>query len=254
MATQAKATPPKKTPSPRRRPAKKPVAPSVLHVGFVWDMSGSMQDIRDASVEGTRGYLADLQEEEAKIVKEHGDGVYTYMTVTAFDEFFETWVDNVPAAEFNLDSLNRYQPRGRTALNDAVAHTVAQMSQRVKEGEKVLVVVMTDGYENASKEYGGDVGKKRLSKMVKAYEAKGNWTFVYLGANVDSIQEAAAIGIPSGNAVYYSPNAFSVSATTGTLGNVTSSLRWSSTSNSVRAFADAGESNDYRSNSGGSDV
>ena len=205
-----------------------------------------MAVIHDASVEGTRGYLADLQAEEQRIIEEHGEGVYTYLTVTAFDTVLERWIDGVPAVDLDLSQLNRYQPRGGTALNDAIAETVTAMDTRIKEGEKVLVVVMTDGYENSSVEYRGEEGRQRLSSLVKAYEKRGNWTFSYLGANVDSYAEAASIGIPAGNTASYSTTYGSVQATSGSLSAVTSSLRWANSSSSSNVFSDAGQKQDYR--------
>lgn len=247
--TKAKA----KTSSPRKRSAKQQTeAPSVLHVGFVWDMSGSMMSMWEATVEGTRGYLHDLRKEEEKLAREHGeDKVFTYLTVTAFDTVCETWVSNVPARDLDLKALDQYQPRGGTALYDAIAQTVTTMATRAREDEKVLVVVMTDGQENSSVEYAlNDDGQSRINKLVKSYEGRGNWTFVYLGANVDAWQEAAALGIPTGNSVYYSSTGTSVNNVNAALGNVTSTLRGSSGSNSANAFADAGESQDYRDGEG----
>lgn len=214
-------------------------------------MSGSMSKIKDASIEGTRGYLADLQKEEKKIIEEHGEGVYTYLTVTAFDTVLERLVESVPAADLDLSELDSYQPRGFTALYDAIADTIVAMDTRVGEGEKVLVVVMTDGEENASVEYSLQKdGRKRLFDLITAYEARGNWTFVYLGANVDSYSEATSIGIAGGNSVYYSASSGSVSSTTSSLSNVTSTLRFAASNNSATAFADAGEKTDYRDPSG----
>lgn len=245
----------KATPTPRKRtPRKKSAAPSVLHVGFAWDMSGSMAAIKDASIEGTRGYLADLQTEEQKIVAEHGEGVYTYLTVTAFDTVLERWMDGVPAADLDLSTPDRYQPRGGTALYDAIADTVTAMDTRVKSDEKVLVVVMTDGYENSSKEYGGVGGRQRIFDMVHAYEARGNWTFVYLGANVDAYAEAASMGISAGNAAFYSATGGSVAMASSGLTNVTSTLRSASMGGSANTFADAGETQDYRDDNTGGDA
>lgn len=239
---------PTKSTTPRSRSRKKAaVRPSTLHVGFVWDMSGSMASIAHASVEGTRGYLADLQKEEQKIVDEHGEGVSTYITVTAFDTVLERWLDGVPALELDLGQLNRYQPRGGTALYDAIADTVVAMDTRVHEGEKVLVVVMTDGGENSSQEYAlRNNGRQRLHDLITAYEARGNWTFVYLGANVDSYAEASAIGIPTGNTAYYAATMDSVAVASAGVSKLSSNLRSAGGMSTSSAFVDAGLSNDYR--------
>lgn len=241
-----------KSTTPPKRTRKKAARPSTLHVGFVWDMSGSMRSIQDASIEGTRGYLADLKKEEQKIIDEHGKGTSTYITVTAFDTVVERFADAVPASEFELSSLDRWEPRGYTALYDAIAETVTVMDTRVKEGEKVLVAVMTDGGENASVEYSRyNGGRERLNALISAYEARGNWTFVYLGANVDAYAEAAAIGIPTGNAAYYSSTSGSVAMASSGLSHLSSTLRSAGGQSTMSAFADAGLPNDYRDTTGG---
>lgn len=229
---------------------KKQVAPpNVLNVAFVWDMSGSMDAIFGATKEGTQGYLLDLQKEERKLIKKHGEGVYTRLSLTIFDTVFEPWVVDTPILDVDVKKLvNEYIPRGGTALYDAIARTVTQLSNR--ENEKFLVVVMTDGRENSSQEYSlRNDGKKKLFNLVKRYEKKGNWTFVYLGANVDAYSEAAAIGIPAGNAAYYATTGGSVAAASAGMSNITRTLSNSNNTSTSTAFADAGESNDYRDES-----
>lgn len=225
--------------------------PALLNVAFVWDMSGSMGMIEDATREGTGGYIADLQKEEKAMAKEYGEGVYTRFSLTAFDTVFEPWIVDSPIASINRGPiLARYQPRGGTALYDAIARTITELDSRLvgdRANERCLVIVMTDGEENASTEYAlRQDGRKRLFNLISAYEAMGNWTFVYLGANVDAYAEAMAIGIPVGNAAYYSASAQSVKGTSSGLNHLTRTRRSGATGQSVTAFADAGLGNDYR--------
>lgn len=226
-----------------RKREKAQAAPEVLNVAFVWDMSGSMAQIRDATIEGTSKYISDLQKEEAKLVAEHGEGVYTRFSLTAFDTVFEKWIVNEPIASIDVPSMiSRYQPRGWTALYDAIANTITDVSA-IRGEAKNLLIVMTDGQENSSVEYGGEGGRQRLFDLVKAYEAKGNWTFVYLGANVDAYAEARSIGIPTGNAAFYSASGQSVATASASLTGTTSGLR----TNKAHATTDffVGE-NDFR--------
>ena len=85
-----------------------------------------------------------------------------------------------------------------TALYDAVCKTLK--GQENNKG-KNLVVVMTDGQENSSKEY----TQVHMKKMIDDLTAKGNWTFVYLGANQDSYATAGQYGFTVGNTVNYTP-------------------------------------------------
>ena len=91
-----------------------------------------------------------------------------------------------------------YRPDGMTALYDAIGHTVLQTDQRLQaEGrgdEKVLVVVMTDGLENSSTDYDAHA----IAELVRTYDERPNWTFVYLGAGHDTIQAAQDAAAPMG--------------------------------------------------------
>lgn len=222
---------------------------AVVNVGFIWDMSGSMSSVHAATVAGTTQYLNELQEQERTLIGENGNNVYTRFSLTIFDTEFEHWITDEPVADIDAARLQRYQPRGMTALYDAIAHTVLEMDRRVKdrEGEKNLVVIMTDGLENSSREY----DKKKILDLVERFQAKGNWTFVYLGANVDAYAEAQNIGIPVGNAAHYSSSPGSVAMASASYGSMTSSLRSSPAASSDSAFADAGLSQDYRDDPSG---
>lgn len=239
MATQTK---------PKRKKTEAP--PKVLNVAFVWDMSGSMDAILGATVEGTQGYLMDLQTEERKLVEEHGKGIYTRLSLTAFDTVFEPWLIDKPILDIDVKEIvSRYGPRGGTALYDAIANTVTALdtSAAGRNEEKFLVIVMTDGHENSSREYGlASDGKKKLFNLIKRYEKKGNWTFVYLGANVDAYAESASIGFAQGNTMSYSATADSAIRTASAVYNVTNTLRNHVAMASSTTFDDAGEEQDVR--------
>lgn len=210
-----------------------------------------MGSILDATKEGTQGYIMDLIGEEEKLRAEHGKGDYTFFSLTVFDTVFEQWVIDQPVSQVDVPALiGRYQPRGMTALYDAVANTVTDLESSLRKNgrdkEKCLVIVMTDGGENSSKEYGGPGGKKRLFDLVKGYEKKGNWTFVYLGANVDAYAEAAAMGIPQGNTAYYSSTSGSVATASAGLSASNITFTASNQNSTQTFFGDAGQSQDYR--------
>lgn len=232
-----------------KRP-KKETKPKPLNVAFVWDMSGSMQGIDTATREGTRGYLMDLITDERKLIEDHGESIYTRISITAFDTVFEPWLDNESVLDVDVDSIiNRYQPRGMTALYDAIANTITTLDSSAagRKGEKFLVVVMTDGGENSSREYGIHAdGKNRLFQLIKKYEKRGNWTFVYLGAGVEAYNEAVNVGFAAGNTISYSATPASAKGTSSVVSNMTSTLRGSSAGASINLVADAGESLDLR--------
>lgn len=226
--------------------------PQLLNVAFIWDMSGSMGSIDVATREGTQGYIMGLQDEEKKLRAEHGEGIYTRFSLTAFDTVFEQWLIDEPVADIDVESvIARYLPRGGTALYDAVANTIADLSASIAarggSKEKCLVIVMTDGGENSSQEYSlAKQGKERLFKLIKSYEKKGNWTFVYLGAGPEAYQESISMGIAAGNTAYYSASVQSAGYTASAMSNVTTTLRNNLNTNSDTTFADAAETQDMR--------
>ena len=99
----------------------------------------------------------------------------------------------------------QYFVRGCTALLDAIGRTVNKVAN-VHRGmaeeyrpERVMFVIITDGFENASREYNWD----KVKSMVEHYKAKYHWEFLFLGANLDAIGTAARFGISADRAVQY---------------------------------------------------
>lgn len=98
-----------------------------------------------------------------------------------------------------MDGVN-YRPRGATALLDAVGRTINEFEARVAElgeGDRVLLVVQTDGFENSSVEFTRD----QISKLIKDREAGGTWTCLFLGAGIDAWAQAAGMGFARANTV-----------------------------------------------------
>ncbi len=114
-------------------------------INFVLDKSGSMEIIREATVAGFNQFLRDQQEE----------GGSAAMTLTLFDTRFKTLVTALPVAEVRPLDRRSYIPGGNTALYDAIAHTLRLTDRYVEEHkpDQVLFVIMTDGQENASREF-----------------------------------------------------------------------------------------------------
>lgn len=83
-----------------------------------------------------------------------------------------------------------YVPGGATPLYDAIGKSVSELERRVREGDKVLVTIITDGYENSSVEYSSG----EISRTVARLRRNG-WTFAYIGANQDSVEVAKGMNI-----------------------------------------------------------
>lgn len=127
------------------------------------------------------------------------------VTLVQFDDVVETVASCVPAGRV---TPYRLVPRGNTALLDAVGSTIAKVGDvlaaipEADRPEKVVFLVATDGYENASREY----QRAQVQEMIRVQTEQYKWEFVYLGANVDAFAEAAALGMTTANSMDYSPD------------------------------------------------
>ena len=152
------------------------------HLAFIIDRSGSMESIRDDMEGGIRALLASQAELEGRLT----------VDIVTFDDVVEELYTDVPAAEITGDLI---VPRGSTALLDALGASIVRLKERLEardsrsRPDQVLVIVVTDGMENASTEY-------RIEQVRTSVERqrKGGWEFVFLGANIDSFQVAGGLG------------------------------------------------------------
>lgn len=166
--------------------------PNSTEIIFVVDRSGSMTSIAADMRGGFDTFIAKQKETP-------GD---CKVTLTQFDDHYDVVYSARPLNEVAALAL---EPRGSTALLDAVARTINETGGRLKklrESERpsqVLFVIITDGQENASREF----TKERVFKMISHQREKYNWEFVFLGANQDSITTAQDMGISVSNAVTF---------------------------------------------------
>lgn len=188
--------------------------PDYTALQFIIDRSGSMLQI----YADMQGGIATLLREQAKV------GPYTTVDVVYFDdEFTYPVVGQAPE-----DVQVRIEPRGMTALYDAIVkgtrifgERLAGMSEENRPG-KVIVAIVTDGYENASRENTSEDVKNVITEQRDKY----GWEFMFLGANQDAIQTAGAFGIRS-------QDAFTYAATSAGVADMT--RRWSDHTTAYRS-------------------
>ncbi len=161
---------------------------SPLYAHILLDRSGSMESCRDITIDAFNEYVMGLR---------RSDDVDARISLTIFDSASIDLLQHAhPAASFMELSRANYVPRASTPLLDAIGHVVAETDKvALRDGEKVALVILTDGHENASTEHTKETIKKLLSDRK---ENKG-WLVVFLGADVDAFAEAGAIGIDAGH-------------------------------------------------------
>ena len=159
-----------------------------VHNLMILDESGSMQAIYNAALTGANETIQTIRSAE----EEHPDQEhrFTFVTFNTSGKWIKTVFDDAPIAEVRDLTGDDYRPNDCTPLYDAMGITIAALERKVKDGESVLVTVITDGYENASREYSGAAVKA----MVDRLRDKG-WIFVYIGANQDSEKVSMDLGV-----------------------------------------------------------
>lgn len=162
------------------------------HYLLIVDRSGSMDPIRDEAQNSIRSYVR----EQAAL-----PGRMT-LTLCQFDDTYEVVYDfGVPEAAAAYELV----PRGLTALFDACGQAItatgeklAAMSEQLRPG-KVIVLIVTDGKNNASRKYTGQLARDLITRQREEY----GWQFSYLGASGDAFAEAGDMGIAADASLSY---------------------------------------------------
>ena len=152
---------------------------------IIIDESGSMQSIKKEAIDSVNETVQTIRSAQ----KKHEDQEH-YVSLVTFNDDVKTIYECVPVDEVKELTNETYRPDCCTALYDAMGISLNSLRKKVAEYDKVLVTVVTDGYENSSKEYSG----KAIKALVDELKAKG-WVFAYIGANQDVEAVATTISI-----------------------------------------------------------
>ena len=164
----------------------------ITELVFVLDKSGSMAGLEGDTI---GGYNAMLEKQKAV------DGECRITTVL-FDNNYELLHDRIDIRAVGPMTEKEYFVGGSTALLDAIGRTISKIGNVQKhttEGyraEKVLFVIITDGEENASREYSLEKVRAQIERQKEKYA----WEFIFLGANIDAVETADRFGIAADRA------------------------------------------------------
>ena len=166
------------------------------HIEVILDRSGSMDSCIDSTIEGFNKFLR-----EQKTI----DGKAT-MTIVQFDDKYEIHQHYVNVVDVSYLNRQNYVPRGGTALLDTICRSIDRLGEELAakpehlRPSKVIVLIQTDGQENAS------IVSTRIHVFdkIKHQREKYNWEFIFAGTNQDAISVADGYGIPSRSSIYYS--------------------------------------------------
>ena len=162
---------------------------------FILDRSGSMTGLEDDTIGGFNSTIKKQKKEEGEAI----------VTTVLFDDKYEVLHDRFDIKQVEKMTEEQYYTRGATALLDAMGSAIQKtinVQRHLPEDERaehVIFVIMTDGYENSSCEY----SYSDIKRMVKKEQEKYGWEFMFLGANIDAIEEGGRLGIRANRSVNY---------------------------------------------------
>ena len=176
------------------------------HIVCVIDKSGSMASKESDVIGGFNKFLSEQKKLEGK----------AYLTMIQFDNNYEVKTRRTDINHVAELTTKTYIPAGGTALLDSLGRAINEAG----DDKKVIVLVITDGEENASKEFNG----ARIKSLVETKTGAG-WSFIYLGAGINSFADAGAMGFNINNTVNYVGSNIGTRAAYATLSASASSYR-----------------------------
>ena len=168
---------------------------NITELVFILDRSGSMAGLVSDTIGGFNSMIARQKQESGT----------AYVTTVLFDTRLERIHDRLALEDVPALTDQDYVPGGCTALLDAIGETVRHIARIHKYArpedvpEKTVVVITTDGLENASRLYRLD----EIKKLIEHEQEKYGWEFLFLGANIDAIETARGIGISADRATNF---------------------------------------------------
>ena len=190
---------------------------NIVDVVFILDRSGSMGGLESDTIGGFNSMLEKQRKIEGK----------AFITTVLFDDQYELLHDRVNIAKVNNITEKEYFVRGSTALLDAIGKTIAKEKaiqdtlEKNEKADKVLFIIITDGLENASREY----NSATVKKLIETQKEKYGWEFLFLGANIDAIETANTIGINAERAVNYKSDSIGTKKNYDTLNKAVEEVR-----------------------------
>lgn len=210
---------------------------------MILDRSGSMGGLESDTIGGFNSMIE-------KQKKEEGDAL---VSAVLFDNMQEVLYDRVEIGKVEPMDENQYYVRGCTALLDAVGgaiHHIGNVHKYAREEdvpEKTIIIIITDGLENASRRYTYD----KVKQMIERQKERYNWEFLFLGANIDAVKEAGRFGIKPNRAVRYEHDSVGTQLNYDVVSKVVTGARKASSAQEMNALFDDEElladiSSDYK--------
>lgn len=190
---------------------------NVTEMVFILDRSGSMEGLESDTIGGFNSMIEKQRTQEGKC----------YVSTVLFDHISEVIHDRVDLMKIEPMTEEQYYVRGCTALIDAIGGAIHHISNIHKYARKddvpqnTIFVIMTDGYENASRKYSSD----KVKAMIERQKEKHGWEFLFIGANIDAVETAKHFGIDESRAANYHADGMGTAVVYDTVSNACFNLR-----------------------------
>ena len=155
---------------------------------MILDASGSMESIYNQALSGVNETIQTIRMGQ----KDHPE-LQQFLTLASFNsgkDYLKVKYSSTPINEVKELTREDYTACGCTALYDAMGEMISELKRKITPEDRVLVTVITDGYENSSTHWSGS----QIKSLVEELRHEG-WTFTYIGANQDVEAVAGSIGI-----------------------------------------------------------
>lgn len=181
---------------------------------LILDESSSMMPLRDQTVDGFNSMVR----------KQKETGGACSVSAIAFSDTIRPILEDVPLHSVRPLKTRHYRPHGCTALYDAVGSQISRIMSMEEEADRpdtTIFVIMTDGMENASRQYTA----AQVRQLIKKAKCELDWQFLFLGANIDVGQTAEELGIEPEYAAEYIADREGTSVTYDAMSEALCSLR-----------------------------
>ena len=168
---------------------------NITELVFILDRSGSMSGLESDTVGGFNTMIEKQKKQNAPC----------YVSTVLFNHTSEVLYDRVKLGEVQKMTEEDFFVGGSTALMDAIGgaiHHIGNIHKYIRPEDvpaNTMFVIMTDGMENASRNYSSD----RVKQMIERQKKRNGWEFLFIGANIDAVETAARYGIDADRAVNY---------------------------------------------------
>lgn len=166
--------------------------PDLTLIAVLLDRSGSMNSIKSDTEGGFDAFIAEQRAQPGNAV----------VTLAQFDNRYEQVYSNVPIAQVPALELS---PRGSTALLDGIGRLTTEIGEQLAAQQEdarpgnVIIVVITDGHENSSREWTLEAVKAAITRQESVF----SWDYLFLGANIDAVSVGAQMGFQSDKSITY---------------------------------------------------